>query len=118
MRTFLKITCCIAILAWASMYPVVNYGYVGRLHWPQYKNLLIVVALVIINVLALLGLQSDNIKWRPAFYILGTIDFAIGIQCIFELPNCGLCFLTAIFCLRGALLISYASRLGTTFAYK
>lgn len=89
-----------------AIIPVVNYGHTGRLHWAEYKNILEVVALILINALALLGLQRGNMKWQPAFYLLGIVDFALDFQCIFELPYCGMCFLTAIFCLRGALFIS------------
>ena len=73
-------------MTWLSIILVVNYGHTGRLHWAEYENILEVVALILINALALLGLQRGNMKWQPAFYLLGIVDFVLDFQCIFELP--------------------------------
>lgn len=51
--------------------------------------MLIPIALVLLNLLVLGGLLGWNLRWQPAFYVLGVIDLLVAVGSIVALVTAG-----------------------------
>lgn len=116
MRIFLMISCFIAIILWLSSLFIKNFGYTGPNVVRLGRSEIEIYAIIIINLLTLVGLFTGGMRWRPVFYLLGFFEFGIGLYFLYLSYTPLTYFLASIPAVRGSCFISYASRMGTSSA--
>lgn len=109
---FSAVAACISGFLTLFYFLMLNGGGLGQ---TTVEEVLIVATYTLLNLAVIVSVLNVNTLWHPVFYILGIIDFFLGVCVIYPKYDTLSVLLGLVICLKGCLAIIYASGVAPTY---